>query len=219
MGQLEKRSADGEDFAARISELQEEVKARLQKSNASYKARVDSKRREKNYEVGDLVLAHLRRERFPKGEYDKLKMKKIGPGKVLRKFSTNAYELEMPTGIGIPPIFNVADIYPFVADDTGHITGSKDLDGEDLQSLKQMPKAQPLEVEKILDTKVVKSTIHKDYLEYLIMWKTHPVEDATWMSATELEAKGFSVADLMNGGSLLFTPGVCCRSIRPRLAM
>ena len=35
MGQLEKRSADGEDFAARISELQEEVKERLSKSNAN----------------------------------------------------------------------------------------------------------------------------------------------------------------------------------------
>ena len=65
------------------------------------------------------MLAHLRREIFPKGEYGKLKMKKIGPCKILRKFSANAYELEMPTGIGISPIFNVAEIYPFVAYDSG----------------------------------------------------------------------------------------------------
>ena len=30
LGQLEKRSVDGEEFATRISELQEQVKARLQ---------------------------------------------------------------------------------------------------------------------------------------------------------------------------------------------
>jgi hypothetical protein len=72
------------------------------------------------------VLAYLRKERFPKGEYNKLKMKKIGPCRILRKFSANAYELEMPTGIGISPIFNVVDIYPFVADDTGQITGDED---------------------------------------------------------------------------------------------
>ena len=58
---MEKRSANGEDFASRISELHEEVKERIQKSSANYKARVDSKRREKNYEVGDLVLTHLRK--------------------------------------------------------------------------------------------------------------------------------------------------------------
>ena len=68
-----------------------------------------------------------------------------------------------------------------------------------------MPEAQPLEAEKILDTKVVKSTRQKDYLEYLVKWKAHLVEDAIWMSASELEAKGFSVVDLMNRGSLLFT--------------
>ena len=67
LGQLEKRSVNGEDFAARISELQEEVKVRVQKSNANYKARIDSKRRDKNYDIGDLVLAHLRKEKFPKG--------------------------------------------------------------------------------------------------------------------------------------------------------
>ena len=32
LGQLEKRSADGEEFATRISELQEQVKASLQQS-------------------------------------------------------------------------------------------------------------------------------------------------------------------------------------------
>ena len=66
-----------------------------------------------------MVLAHLRKERFPRGQYNKLNLKKIGPCKILRKFSTNAYELELPTGIGISPIFNVADLYPYEIDDIG----------------------------------------------------------------------------------------------------
>ena len=54
------------------------------------------KKREVNFEVGDLVLTHLRKERFPKREYNKLKFKKTRPCRVLRKFSANAYEIELP---------------------------------------------------------------------------------------------------------------------------
>ena len=98
------------------------MKARLQQSNTSYKARVDSRRMEKNYEVVDLVLAYLKRDRFPKGEYNKLKMKKIGPYIILKIFSANAYELEIPIGVGFSPIFNVAVLYPYVTSDIGTFT-------------------------------------------------------------------------------------------------
>ena len=54
-----------------------------------------------------------------------MKMKKIGPCRILRKFSANAYELEIPTGVGISPIFNVADLYPYAAGDIGTFTEGK----------------------------------------------------------------------------------------------
>ena len=71
------------------------------------------KRREVNFEVGDLVLAHLRREIFPKRKYNKMKFKKIGPCRILRIFFANAYEIELPPNIGISLIFNVIDLYRY----------------------------------------------------------------------------------------------------------
>lgn len=70
-----------------------------------------------------MVLAHLRKERFLRGEYNKLKMKKIRPCRILKKKkSMNSYEIELPMGIGISPIFSVTNLYPYQATDEGDTT-------------------------------------------------------------------------------------------------
>jgi hypothetical protein len=96
-----------------MKELHSQVKERLQHSRQEYKCKEDQHRRELQFEVGDLILAHLRKERFPRGTYHKLKMKKIGPCKVLKKFGVNEYEIELPDGVKISLIFNVSDLHPY----------------------------------------------------------------------------------------------------------
>jgi hypothetical protein len=100
-----------------MQKLHDRVREQLQDSSQKYKSRVDQKRREVQFEVGDEVLAHLRKERFPREMYSKLKMKNIGPFRILRKFAANAYEIELPDNVGILSIFNVAYMYPYRRDE------------------------------------------------------------------------------------------------------
>jgi hypothetical protein len=106
-----------------MQKLHNQIKEQLQNNNREYKRRVDHHRRKLQFEVGDQVLAHLRKERFPRGTYNKLKLKKIGPCKILRRFDENAYEIELPKDVGISPIFNLSDMYPYREDET---EGSED---------------------------------------------------------------------------------------------
>jgi hypothetical protein len=110
-------SVGAKDFATEMQELHSKNKERLQSSNQEYKRRADQHRREIQFEVGYLVLEHLRKERFPRGMYNKLKMKKIGPCKILRKFEANSYEIELPDGVGISPIITIEDMYPYREDE------------------------------------------------------------------------------------------------------
>jgi hypothetical protein len=102
-----------------MQELHSKLRERLENSNQEYKHREDQHGRELQFEVGDLSLAHLRKKSFPRGTYNKLKMKKIGSCKIMRKFEANAYEIELPDGVGILLIFDIADMYPYRADETG----------------------------------------------------------------------------------------------------
>jgi hypothetical protein len=176
-----------------MKELHSQVKEHLQNSSQEYKRRTNKHRRQLQFEVGDLILAHLRKERFPKGTYNKMKMKKTRPCKVLKKFGANSYEIELPDGIRISSIFNVSNLYPYKIEEAG----TSDEQPE-IQLTKKMPIAEKPQMESILDKRISKKTRRKQYFEYLVKWKGHPVEDANWENEEEIQKHGQTMRELMD---------------------
>jgi hypothetical protein len=53
-------------------------------------------------------------------------------------------------------------------------------------------------MEKIIDQRIGKKTKRKTYFEYLIKWKGHPIEDASWENETDIQKHGKPVQELMD---------------------
>ena len=103
-------------------------------------------------------MAHLRKEWFPRGTYNKLKYKKIGPGRILKKIYDNTCRLELPEMFDISPKFNVIDLYQVHE-------GDKSVDEGTLSEWEQhLPIKSEEEMEKKFSTRIGKKTHWKEYM-------------------------------------------------------
>jgi hypothetical protein len=61
-----------------------------------------------------------------------------------------------------------------------------------------MPVVENPQMEKIIDQRVGNNTKRKTYFEYLVKWKGHSIEDASWENEAGIQKHGKSVQELMD---------------------
>lgn len=97
----------------------------------------------------------------------------------MKKISSNAYVLELPSDIGISNLFNVEDLtlYP------GHY-----VDEHEDQAVARLPPAPNLkeEIEDVLDGQLV-LTRGGGYQKYLVKWKNRPLSECTWITGDKFQ--------------------------------
>ena len=97
--------------------MHEEVRLKIEKQNAKYVEQANRRCKYVEFEVGDLVWVHLRKDRFPPGKFEKLKPRVDGHFKIIEKIGENAYKLQLPDEYEISLMFNVKDLRAYHDED------------------------------------------------------------------------------------------------------
>lgn len=110
----------------------------------------NTRRKDRQFDIGDMVLIRLRPECFPPGSFTKLHARRAGPFKVAKRLGPNAYVIELPPDYGISPVFNIEDLTQFHG------------------SVEQAPAAMDLPAQQDAIIRVPKNTVPKDEIASIL---------------------------------------------------
>ena len=137
----------------------------------------DRTRREVNYQPGEKVMVHrdyLQSPELREQLCNKLKYVWVGPFEVIKKISSNAVKLKLPSGCRSHSVINIAALKKYVENDMpGRVQPPPppfvDLDGK----------------ERLIVEKILRSRSRRRLQEYLVKWVGY--EEPTWEPASNLK--------------------------------
>ncbi|GKV49085.1 hypothetical protein SLEP1_g55854 [Rubroshorea leprosula] len=114
----EQASLDEKKKAEVVKRLHERVRQNIERRTEQYAKQANKGCKKVVIELGDLVWAHMRKERFPAQRRSKLQPRGDGPFQLIARINDNTYKLELPGEYNVSATFNVSDLSPFdVGDD------------------------------------------------------------------------------------------------------
>lgn len=166
------KTPQAKEFADQMKELHQLAEKALHKAAETMKKYYDKKRDPKTpeFKIGDLVwldASDLNTTRPAK----KLREKRLGPFKVLKKLSSLNYKLQLPPiWTQIHPVFHIEKLFPYQSNNP-HTEPPPDLvEGEE-----------QYEVESIVDSRVWRKK-----LQYRVRWTGYSAEEDTWQYPEDL---------------------------------
>ena len=188
--QGETQIAELEEQLIKRDDMLKILKDNLLRAQSRMKAQADSKRRELQFNVGDLVFLRIqpyRQRSLAKRRYEKLSPRFFGPYKIIRRVGSVAYELELPTSAKIHPIFHVSLLRPAYGQQTPFTPPPLPINSDGELTLSPS---------KILGHRWIKEG-GVPTLELLVQWDECPLEEASWENYDLLAGQfpGFHLGD------------------------
>ncbi|KAL4013871.1 hypothetical protein IC575_026056 [Cucumis melo] len=174
LGEVGEQRMLGPELVQTTNAAIQKIRARMLTAQSRQKSYADVRRKDLEFEVGDMVFLKVAPMkgvlRFEKK--GKLSPRFVGPFEILERIGPVAYRLALPPSLSaVHDVFHVSMLRRYVADPT-HI-----VDFEPLQVSENLSyEEQPVEIL----AREIKKLRSRDIPLVKVLWQNHGVEEATW---------------------------------------
>ena len=173
----------GPEIVQRTSEKIDVIRERSRAAQSRQKSYADPRRREVEFEIGDMVFIRVAPMkgvmRF--GKKGKLSPRYVGPFEILERVGSVAYRLALPPALSrLHNIFHVSMLRRYVPDPS-HILNYEPLQVKENLSYEEVPIQILDHKEQVLRNKTINLV--------KVLWRNHSIEEASWERKDVMQSK------------------------------